>query len=392
MLFRTLLLRAKLSRALVNIMMLLFTLIPIVPQLAAHINYDNLLIPLTAWTCLMTMSVIDDIRAGRPDMRRLITLIAVGLLTSIVKYAYLPIFAAIVLYIIFLSVRQNRTKTAWKQSLRHLASSWRRQSFVIKTGLVIFLIVGLGMFFQRDGINLIDYHTVTPDCAKILPVKSCDQYTVWHADNAWHTDLLKNSSSVHFENPLVYVASWLYWIWYRLFFAIDGPSSGYANYPPLPLPSAAAIVIAIAGTVLAIVWRHRIFKDRYLSFFLFASCMYLAALLVSGWQDYHYTNILVDMNGRYLLPVLLLLGAIVARAFSIALRHTSTMRKSAMAFVVILLFFQGGGFLTFISRSDAAWDWPNSTVVKANNAARDATKPIILHTGKSYSTRYWFFN
>lgn len=394
-LFRKLLLRARISRALTNVMMLVFTLIPIVPQLAAHINYDDLLMPLTAWTCLMTLGVVDEIRAHKPNIRHIAILASVGLLTSIVKYAYLPIFAAIVLYVLFVVVRRNHSKNDWKQFFRHLGGSWLKQSLVVKILLVVALVISFGMFFQRDGLNLIDYHTITPDCSKILPNSACNQYSVWHADNVWHTELLKDEAvgkNVGFENPIVYFASWLYWLWYRLFFAVSGPNSNYTNYPPLPLPSAAAVVLAVAGTILAIIWRHRIFRDQYLGFFLLASFLYLAALFVSGWQDYHYTNILVDMNGRYLLPVLLLLGAIIARAFSIALRHASTMRKTALAFAILILFFEGGGFLTFLSRSDASWDWPNNTVVKANDAARDVTKPIILHTGKSYSTKYWFFN
>jgi hypothetical protein len=392
LLFRKLLLRAKTSPALTNILLLVFTLIPIVPQLAAHINYDNLLMPLTAWSCLLTFKVVDQIRARQPNVRTMVTLATVGLLTGIVKYAYLPILLAIFTFVILTAVRQNRTKTEWKKLFSAISDSWHRQSLVFKMLLVIMAIVSFGMFFQRDGINLIKYHTVTPDCSRILSVKACSQYNVWEADYTWHMELLKHGSAVHFENPLVYFISWLYWLWYRLFFAVNGPTSGYTNYPPLPLPSAAAIVIGIAGTILAIVWRHRIFRDQYLSFFLLASALYLLALLVSGWQDYHYTNVLVDMNGRYLLPVLLLLGAIIARAFSIALRRASTLRKAALAFAVIVLFMQGGGFLTFIDRSDASWDWPNSTVVKVNNAARDVTKKVLVKGSKSYSTKYWFFN
>ena len=45
-LFRKVLLRARISRALTNMSLLLFALIPIAPQLAAHINYDNLIFPL----------------------------------------------------------------------------------------------------------------------------------------------------------------------------------------------------------------------------------------------------------------------------------------------------------------------------------------------------------
>jgi cation transport ATPase len=385
-------LKAKISRALTNVLLLIFTLIPIVPQLAAHINYDNLLIPLTAWSCLLTFQVVDELRDKQPNIRTMVTLGAAGLLTSIVKYAYLPIFVAIVAFVLFTVIQQHRSKRDWSHLFKGLGQSWTRQSVGMKTVLVLGAIISLGLFFQRDGINILDYHTITPNCANVLNVQACSQYSVWNADNAWHNSVLANQSNITFENPIFYLASWVYWLWYRLFFAVNGPDSGYTNYPPLPLPSAAAAIIGVAGVVLVIVWRHRIFKDPYLSFFLLASVFYLAALFLSGWQDYHYTNVLVDMNGRYLLPVLLLIGAIMAKAFSIALRHASSMRKTALAFAVIIFFLEGGGFLTFLTRSDASWDWPNSTVVKVNNAARDVTKPLVLKGSKSYSTPYWFFN
>lgn len=391
LLFRRLLVRAKLSRALTNIVLLLFTLIPIVPQLAAHINYDNLLLPLTAWSCLLALDVLDEIQARKPNIRSMVLLSVVGLGAGIVKYAYLPIFAAIVVFLLFATWRQMKNNVRRTQLRKALKQSWADQSLLMKIALVAGFAVAFGLFFQRDGINLMRYHTVTPDCSRILSEHACSQYSVWSADTAWHTALLQQPT-VSFENPVVYFASWLYWVWYRLFFAVNGPNSGFTNYPPLPLPSAAALAIAGTGTVLAIIWHRRIFADKYLSFFLLVGLFYILALLVTGWEDYHYTNVLVDMNGRYLLPVLLPLGAIVARAFSIALRHAPKVHKTVLASAAILLFLQGGGFITFLSRSDASWDWPNGTVVKVNNAARNVTKPVILHTGKNYNTKYWLFN
>ncbi len=390
--FRKLLLQARLSKPLANLMILLFTLIPIVPQLAAHINYDNLLMPLTALSCLVALKVFDDIQNRKPNVGRTILLATICLFASIVKYAYLPVFAAIVLFLLYALWKELRTKKQRIQLLDRTLRSWKKLSWPIKVMLVIGLIVSWGLFFQRDGINLIKYHTVTPNCSLVLSDQACSQYSVWAADSAWHIQLLQNQKNVKFENPIIYFASWLYWIWYRLFFAVNGPLTGFTNYPPLPIPSATALAIGIVGTILALIWHRRLFRDRYLNFFLLVSLFYIGALLITGWQDYHYTNILVDMNGRYLLPVLLLLGAIVARAFSLALRNVTTVRKAALAFAAIVLFLQGGGFITFLSRSDSSWDWPNPTVVKVNNTARNITKRVVVHTGKSYGTKYWTFN
>lgn len=181
-------------------------------------------------------------------------------------------------------------------------------------------------------------------------------------------------------------------MWYRLFFAINGSTRNYTNYPPLPLISAAAALVGVAAAAAVIIWWNRIFRHNpYLVFFCLVIGLYTLALWIDGYAQYRYTNELVNMNGRYLLPILLPAAAIAGRAFSLALRH-APVRKVALSVLVVVLFLQGGGFLTFITRSDPSWDWPNSLVVKANDAARKITKPVLVKGSKYYSTRVWFFN
>lgn len=389
-LFRRVLLRVKISRTLTNLSLLLFILIPIVPQLAAHINYDNLLIPLIAWACLLTFRAIDEIRRRSPSLRTLLMLGSVCVFATLVQYAFLPVFLGVVLFLIFITYRTYKGRL--KLLRTGLLHSWRGQSLVAKIFLVSLLVVGVGMFAQRDGVNLVEYHTFTPDCSTVLSVKQCSAYGPWDRNYVTHKAVEAKGGTITYFNPIEYLAVWSYWLWYRLFFAVNGPASGYTNYPPLPLPSAAAALIAIIGIVAVFKWRRRIFQgNAYLAFIFLVCVLYLAALWVDGYSQYHYTNELVFMNGRYLLPILLLMAAIVGRAFSVALRNMPS-RKSILAVVALAFFLQGGGVLTFISRSDASWDWPNSVVVKVNNAARSITRPVIIKGSKTYNTKVWIFN
>jgi len=389
-LFRRVLLRAQISSRLTNISMLLFVLIPIVPQLAAHINYDNLLFPLTAWVCLLSFQATDELLLHKPSVRTLLTLGTVCLLTSLVKYAFLPIFLGVVIFLAFITYRSFRGKFGllWIR----LWASWRQQSRLAQLVLLTLFIVGLGLFAQRDLVNLAHYHSLNPDCSAVLGVKACSAYGPWDYTYTTHQAMEAQAGTITYYNPILYLAVWIYWLWFRLFFAINGPASNYTNYPPLPLPSAAAALIGIAGIIAVFKWRRQIFRGNpYIAFFFVISALYLASLWVEGYTQYHYTDQLINMNGRYLLPILLLMAAIVGRAFSIALRN-SMARKTILAVVAALFFLQGGGFLTFITRSDASWDWPNSTVVHVNNAARKITHPVIIKGSRGYSTGYWFFN
>jgi hypothetical protein len=388
-LIRRVMLRVGGSPQLTNVSLLLFVLIPVAPQMAAQINYDNLLIPLVAWTCLLTFQAIDELRHHHPSARTLLTLLSVCLLSSLVKYEFMPIFLGVVLFLLFVAHKSFRGKLylLWAR----LKESWVQQSRRLKTLLIIATLISAGMFVQRDGINLIKYHTISPDCSTVLSIKDCSAYSVWDHDYTSHQKVISNATKVN-SNPLYYLSQWAYWLWYRLFFAINGPTNDFTNYPPLPLPSAAFIIIGVAGIAAVIKWHRRVFnKNPYLMFLTLITVLYLIALVTEGYLKYEYTDVLELMNGRYLLPILPLAAAIIGSAFSVGLRKTPRL-KAALAVCAIALFLQGGGFLTFIARSDSTWDWQNNTVVKVNNAARHISKPVLIKGKKTYATPMWFFN
>lgn len=388
-LFRRVLLRVGVSVSLTNISLLLFVLIPVAPQLASQINYDNLVFPLVGWVCLLTFRATDEFKKGQPSVRTLITLLSVCLLASLVKYEFMPIFLAVVIFLLLIVHQSFRGKShlLWSR----LWKNWLQQSWRLKAVLVSILIISTGMFMQRDGLNLIKYHTISPDCDSVLSIQDCSAYSVWDHDYTSHQMVISSATKVN-PNPIDYVGQWIYWLWYRLFFAINGSTSGYTNYPPLPLPSIAFLLIGVGGILAILKWRRRIFDNNsYIVFLSIVTILYISVLMADGYLKYHYTDVLELMNGRYLLPILLLAAAIVGKAFSVALRRKPVL-KGALAVVAIIFFMQGGGFLTFISRSNSSWDWPNSTVVKVNNAARRVADPVLINGKETYSTSIWYFN
>lgn len=391
-LFRRILLRVGISRALANISVAIFILIPISPQLAAEINYDNLFIPLTAWAILLTFDVTDQLRKKQPSVKSLLLLLSLCLLTSLVKYAFLPIFLGIVIFLVVIGIKSYHKKL--RKLMLHLAKDWKRHSVRLKVLIVSLFLLSAGMFIQRDGINLIKYHSVAPDCGIVLNVKDCSAYSAWDYSYTSHQQLeaQMKTGNVGFMNIFSYSMEWIYWMWYRLFFAVNGPASGFTNYPPLTLPSAAAIILLVVGVIALIKGWRRIFRNNvYLVLLFLVSFLYITALFAQGYSSYHYTNILENMNGRYLLPVLLFVAAIIGRGLSIELRKAA-IYKSLLVAIVLVLFLEGGGFLTFIARSDDTWDVNNSVVKKVNDTARRITDPVIINGSKQYDTKIWFFN
>ncbi len=390
-LFRKILLRAKVSKSLANVSILLFTLIPIVPQLAAQINYDNLLFPLVAWSVLLGFDLIDQLKKKKPSSKTIITIASVCLLASLVKYAFLPIF--LVLGVFLLVILHRNFRHNYGGFFKKLLTDWKRQSVKIKFLLIAMFVIALGLFIQRDVVNLVKYHSVEPSCSAVLNVSDCKAYSVWDYNYTQHISFEKYISDGHqLINPISYTVEWVYWMWYRLFFAVNGPVSSFTNYPPLPLPSAAAILLIGAGIFLFFKYWRQIFDNNiYLVLLFCISLVYLLVLFAQGYSTYHYTGVLENMNGRYLLPITLLAIAIFARSLSIGLKNHQSL-KTILVCAVLLLFLQGGGLFTFIARSDDTWDLQNPTVEKVNNTARKITNPIILNGNKNYSTSYWFFN
>lgn len=389
-LFRKILIKTKVSEGLTNLILLLFCLIPIVPQLAGQINYDNMLFPLVAIVCLFTFKVIDQIKNKSLSFISVILLISVSLFTSLVKYAFLPIFLAILCFLVFYLFKYQKNNL--RKILISLVDDFKKQKFLIKIVLISLLVISLGMFIERDVVNIAKYHAVDPNCSAVLSVNDCYAYSPWAADYSRHQQLnnklLPNAS----KNLVYYSANWVYWMWFRLFFAVNGPDRSFTNYPPLPLPSAIAGVIAIVGVIAVFKYRKELFKSNpYAVFLLMVSVFYLLALAVQGYATYQFTAILENMNGRYLLPVLILVIALFGKAFSLGLKNLPT-AKVVMTCIVIVMFLQGGGIITFLNRSDDSWDWQNPKVLKINNKARKITKRIVINGNSTYWTSYWYFN
>jgi len=387
--FKKVLSRVGLSDQLANVILFLFILIPVVPQLAGQVNYDDLLMPLVALSALLSFNVIDQIKAKKLDAKSIVWLFLICLIALLVKIEFAPIFLGIVLYLIYLIYESYKLSTA--KLIKQFISSWKKQSLVWKIFvIVLFLFLG-SMFVQRDVVNVIKYHSVDPNCSKVLTAKQCNNYSVWNVDNGWHQAIVDSRTKVTFMSPVHYLGSWAYWMWYRLFFAVNGPNN-FTNYPPLPLPIAASIIVFFYFIYSIFRYRRSILKQNsYLVFLSWICLLYVAILIFQGYSDYRYTDTLELMNGRYLLPILIFIGAIAGSAFSLSLK-SSVSKKLIFSMLVLIMFLEGGGLLTFIARSDNTWYWNNGAVVNVNHEAKKITSKLVVKGQETYTTKDWFFN
>lgn len=364
------------SAAFSNVALLLFVLIPVVPLVAGQINYDNLLMVLVAWTFILVAKLYRSFKEHQIDARAAVALVLVCLYASLVKYAFLPIAAMAALFclaaaIAFFKKRQVLVK-ATRRAYRSLGTG-------MKAGLAVLFIVGLGMFAQRYVVNTVRYGTPLPDCGAVLSVEQCVNYGPWGRDysNA-------QSKGAVDGNPLSYTVTWLKGLHMRLFFMINGPHHNHKNYPPPPILANTATALAVASLMAVVFYSRRILRENpVLGFVLAASLVYLIALWVTNYSAFIKTGEAVAINGRYLIPILLPLGAVAGAAFSRMLRGAAVL-KPYLAVAVILLFLQAGGVFSFIIRSDSTWYWQSGLVNDANNAVRGVVDPLMVEGSKEF--------
>lgn len=384
LLFRKVMLRAGASRPFTHSALALFILIPIVPQLAAHINYDNLLMILLPLTCLTVFNVTDAFRQQRVDIAGVLGFIAICLVMCVVKYAALPFLLAAILFMLIMLVHSYWGQ--WKKLWPAVCADVARVRRPVLIALLAVCTLGAVLFAQRYGVNLLEYKTPVPDCGQVLTVEQCNAYGPWGRDHYYEQIKPLNFTA----NPLDYMRHWLYGMWFRTFFAVSGSTNMFANYPPLLVPAYTAIVVLVLSLAACVVWWRKVFAaNAYLIFFGLLIVMYAAILWFDQYGMYRQTAQPVAINGRYLLPVLPLLAVILGRGASLAcnlVRDAARRRtlKAGLAVTVLLLFLHGGGVFTFILRSDPSWYWPSAAVQKANQTAQDILSPVTIEGSRYY--------
>jgi len=369
LLYRRIVRRLGASRALTNSLFAIFILVPVVPFLAAHVNYDNLFFVTVALSTLLAMRLVASVRAGRVDAVNTMALFAVLCLSCLVKYPFLPVAGVVIVFVLW---QLWRCKLLGGAGVRSFVGSFMTLSRLKQVLLVALCLVSLGLFTERYIQNVVTYHNPLPACDAVISQDECAQYGPYGRDKSLKAE---KPSTFHAHVPS-YLWQWLYGMWYRLFFAIN---YDYATSPPLLVISWTAVVLAVLLGVGVLLRFRQIFSGhtgRQLVFWLTAG--YLLVLFADGLEAYARTGQPVAINGRYLIPFLPFIFAFGGLAWAQLLRRHAAIKAAAAGLVIAIFLLQGGGTMTFIIRSGDTWMWNNGTVRAANRVVRSAAWPFII--------------
>jgi hypothetical protein len=372
--FRRLLSQLAIPKKLIHFSLLMFVLVPVVPFLAAHINYDNLLFLLIPVTLSLTLRCARALRAEKPLPAATVALLIISLLlTSLVKYVFLPVAVAIVIYLVVTWLRQPD----WKRVLPSFVRSFRALRWWLQLGIIAGLLVSGGLFIERYGTNIIQYHDIAPECSKVESVEHCSQYGPWFRNYTLAAAKKLSEEPVN-TDLFTFSGLWVYDLLYRLYFAIN---YDYSTKPPLILPFIMALVVTISGLLFIARWGVGIVRRNHeLLLPLGAIVLYGATLFYKNYNDYLAYGERVAINGRYFIPFLPIIFVMVGLAAYQLLRRFKhrTAITAVSASLLLLVALQGGGLLTFIVLSDAGWYWPNDVVIAVNQVAHNLISPLIL--------------
>jgi len=375
----------RISVAMRNAVLFFFVLLPVVPLLAGQINYDNLMFLFSGLIFIYLGRYVQYMRNRTPTSPLVPTSIAlqvvlIGSLGSVVKFAFAPIFLAAVVILLVSTVFYYHLSRIKPKSFKLVFNLFDKRKLVI---LAVCVVIGLGLCFERYGVNVLQYHDPVPDCGTVLSIDECQAYSPWARDYLF--------ANTYARPPLLsYVVYPFVWLWRMVFetmFTItsstDQPGGlvSYYAYAPLRIAYVASLVATAGGLIGALAFWRRIRRNRPLAVILGVAAFYTAVLFAQNFSSYHHTGEAVAIHGRYLVAVYPVLLLCLAIGWHGLLGKTARGRYEAIVLVALtLLFLQGGGITVWLVKSNSSWYWQNNApAADANAAVKTVLDKVIYH-------------
>lgn len=387
--YRKLLQEMGVARTVIHAVLLFFVLTPIVPLLAGHINYDNLMFLLCGLLFLYTVRYVkvlqsDNLAQTGIPLVLALQIVLYGAIGSIVKFPFAPIFFAVVLVLIFLTWRALKPTVGAAPESR-VTSFKRLLKLPGKLKLAVYgilVLITVGLCTERYGINLVRYQAPVPKCDKVLGVEACLSYSPWARDYEFARTYPDPTIWGIFVYPWVWVHRTVFETMFTItsFFRDDGTVE-YGPRPPLTINNYAGWTIVTFGTLMALYYWRRIWQDRLLRVLLLIIAFYGLVLLLQNFQMYLHSGEAVAIHGRYWIPVYPVLYLVLALGFAWFLEQRKLQQyKVWLLTITLLLFMQGGGITGWIIHSDQAWYWQQSRpAAQANWWAKNVLHKGIYH-------------
>ena len=366
--FRRTLLLLGIGRAVTNSTILLFTLVPLVSFIAAHVSYDTLQL---LGSAIFMYYLVRFIKHSGNTFVDASLLLSAGLLTSLVKFSFLPIFLIGVFgAFVWVLYKRKQVVPAWRQGFVSLATPAR-------VGIILLLVVGGGLFIERFGGNALQYHSFEAPCEKVRSLEQCMRYAPWHRN--YELEKQQDEHPVPLKNRLAYTKDfWLpgmvnHWLVAgRVYDEQTGESSVSQGMPVLRIAVWVFLVFGL-GALLLVGWR--LFNNPASLLLLAITLGYFGILWIRNYGEYVEFASPVAVQARYGLPLVVFFMAFSLQALSIVLR--SQRLKLGVLIVSLLVSSQGGGIVSYLILQRPEAHLPASPLIQIDTKIRSVLKKVV---------------
>jgi hypothetical protein len=276
---------------------------PVFYDVAAQINYDNLFVPLVIVSVLASVRIVRRLQKKQVAFMQLSLTASLIIFACLVKFTYLPIALVLSTALLYVAIRNFGVK----RFVGELATSITELGKPRAMLLIALVILATGCWWQRYGLNVIRYHTPTPDCNNVLSVSACSQYGVWARNEAY----AKTAAARPIDGSQIvpFTTYWLRNMNLQVFSLAHGGASG-AQFSVFEQTRVVAKNILAAGLGVAIISAIGLRKPKPIWILAgITGLVYVVTLWEHNFAAYHTLHALAGIQGRYLLPMIPILYA-----------------------------------------------------------------------------------
>lgn len=354
------------SNKISNIALLLYISLPMVLTVAATVSYDNLTFLLTAAFTLIGVKII---KKNQLDAPLIIGLISLGMLASLIKFTFLPIFVASLVFVSVYLMRSHR-KRRLKQFVRSFNNINKR--FIILAIVISVTIIGLFIF--RYGFSVVRYGSPIPNCIEVLPKERCMKNSVIAMEQK---TLLENKDKP-VMTPFSYAWGWTRGMLNGYTGASVNTEKGIAVAPsPSIFIEALSIGLTLGLLLLIYMWRSLQKNTEWYFLAVVAGSLILATFLFNI-QSYYTYHMNVNVQSRYMLSILPIIFMMIMVALT-TLIGKRVWPKVVIGLLVAIAMTQGGGILTHMSGAREDWFWDKGVVRDIGAFAQKIVNVVIIN-------------
>ena len=245
------------------------------------------------------------------DIRNLYYMSVFFFIGGIAKYTYIPFMSLLGLVAIVMVYIKNNKKiklNSIKKRIINFAKN-RRLKFVLMS---IIFIISFGLFFDRVGVNLIKYGSISPKCQIIHSHDECMAFGVYYRNFTTKQDIENNNNSDFKFDLAEYLK-----IWIDRYYSSTLKYYGHKDYEELKENEYYELYFIALIMLVMTIWlafkKKGVFKKDTRIFIILSVLVLVIAQVLFNMRTYlNFEGMLFAHQGRYLLSAYGLLYIIMA--------------------------------------------------------------------------------